>query len=143
MISVCVFSSVTVCAISPAQQILFTGCSRRPSNQKLRFKDYLVGGVQYFFCFIPIPGKMIQFDEHIFQKGLKLNRQLVMETTEQVLKHIHDLDHDFLHLINDYINTSSLEIISKICIIKFGYHQSIYTKSTFGHLGTRLVSFSG
>ena len=35
----------------------------------------LGGGFKYFFMFTPMPGEMIQFDEHIFQGGW-FNRQL-------------------------------------------------------------------
>ena len=31
----------------------------------------LGGGFKYFLCSPRIPGEMIQFDEHIFSKGLK------------------------------------------------------------------------
>ena len=48
------------------------------NQQKIRamlvifFIDSLGGGFKYFVIFTPIPGEMIQFDEHIFQMhGLK------------------------------------------------------------------------
>ena len=38
---------------------------------------FLGGGFKYIFIFTPIPGEMIQFDEHIFQMGW--NHQLVVK----------------------------------------------------------------
>ena len=35
------------------------------------WKGLLGGGFKYFL-FLPLPGEMIQFDEHIFSNGLKL-----------------------------------------------------------------------
>ncbi len=39
------------------------------STDKLLDIFKLGGGFRYFFIFTPIPGEMIQFDEHIFQMG--------------------------------------------------------------------------
>ena len=38
-------------------------------------RSTLGGGFKHFFIFTPIPGKMIPFDEHIFQMGW-FNHQL-------------------------------------------------------------------
>ena len=37
----------------------------------------LLGGGFNYVLFPPLPGEMIQFDEHIFQMGWELNHQLV------------------------------------------------------------------
>ena len=43
---------------------------------------YLAGGLKHFLC-SPLPGKMIQFDEHIFQMGW-FNHQLVIVVFDAV-----------------------------------------------------------
>ena len=124
------FSSVIVCAISPAQQILFTGCSRRPSNQKLRFKNYLVDGFQYSFYFHPYYlGKWSNLTCAYFSKGVGStptsygNNRASFETCPWLGSWFLAFDQWLhQHFITD-------KIISKICISKFGDHQRIYTKN--------------
>ena len=59
-----------------------------------RQKDTLAGVFKYFLCFMftPIPGEMIQFDEHIFQMGW--NHQLA----QKVKKSPGFWEHSSLHL---------------------------------------------
>ena len=45
--------------------------------QSLKKTYVLGGGFKYFLC-SPLPGEMIQFDEHIFQRGW-FNHQLVLK----------------------------------------------------------------
>ena len=51
--------------------------SRRHQTWEWRSDRHLLGGGFKYFLFSPLPGEMIQFDEHIFQMGW-FNHQLEM-----------------------------------------------------------------